>query len=32
MMEAGRLPPGQAATLKWPVLQYGLVPRFDPAR
>jgi len=32
MMEAGRLPPGQAATLKWPVLQYGSVPRFDPAR
>jgi DMSO/TMAO reductase YedYZ molybdopterin-dependent catalytic subunit len=26
-----RLPPGQAATLKWPVLHYGSVPRFDPA-
>ena len=32
MMQEGRLPPGQAATLKWPVLQYGSVPRFDPAR
>jgi len=32
MMEAGRLPPGQSATLKWPVLHYGSVPRFDPAR
>jgi DMSO/TMAO reductase YedYZ molybdopterin-dependent catalytic subunit len=32
MREAGRLPPGQAATLKWPVLQYGSVPDFDPAR
>jgi DMSO/TMAO reductase YedYZ molybdopterin-dependent catalytic subunit len=30
MNEAGRLPPGQAATLKWPVLHYGSVPRFDP--
>ncbi len=30
MREAGRLPPGQAATLKWPVLHYGTVPRFDP--
>src|SRR5271169_2707412 len=30
MMQAGRLPPGQAATLKWPVLHYGSVPRFDP--
>ena len=27
----GRLPPGQSLTLKWPVLQYGGVPRFDPA-
>ena len=27
----GRLPPGQALTLKWPVLHYGSVPRFDPA-
>src|SRR3954453_17341661 len=31
MKEAGRLPPGQALTLKWPVLPYGSVPRFDPA-
>ncbi len=30
MREAGRLPPGQALTLKWPVLHYGSVPRFDP--
>lgn len=26
----GRLPPGQALTLKWPVLHYGSVPTFDP--
>ena len=32
MKEEGRLPPGQSLTLKWPVLQYGSVPRFDPAR
>jgi DMSO/TMAO reductase YedYZ molybdopterin-dependent catalytic subunit len=32
MARAGRLPPGQALTLKWPVLHYGSVPRFDPAR
>jgi DMSO/TMAO reductase YedYZ molybdopterin-dependent catalytic subunit len=25
----GRLPPGQSLTLKWPVLQYGSVPRAD---
>ena len=31
MMEEGRLPPGQALTLKWPVLHYGSVPRFDKA-
>jgi DMSO/TMAO reductase YedYZ molybdopterin-dependent catalytic subunit len=31
MKQAGRLPPGQALTLKWPVLHYGSVPRFDPA-
>jgi DMSO/TMAO reductase YedYZ molybdopterin-dependent catalytic subunit len=31
MQEEGRLPPGQALTLKWPVLHYGSVPRFDPA-
>ncbi len=29
MHQTGRLPPGQAATLKWPVLHYGGVPRFD---
>jgi DMSO/TMAO reductase YedYZ molybdopterin-dependent catalytic subunit len=27
-----RLPPGQTRTQKWPVLQYGSVPRFDRAR
>ncbi|HEV3207507.1 MAG TPA: sulfite oxidase-like oxidoreductase [Terriglobales bacterium] len=26
------LPPGQSLTLKWPVLHYGSVPSFDPAR
>jgi DMSO/TMAO reductase YedYZ molybdopterin-dependent catalytic subunit len=31
MAAEGRLPPGQAATLKWPVLHYGSVPRFDAA-
>ena len=31
MQRAGRLPPGQALTLKWPVLHYGSVPKFDPA-
>ena len=30
MREAGRLPPGQSATLKWPVLHEGTVPRFNP--
>jgi DMSO/TMAO reductase YedYZ molybdopterin-dependent catalytic subunit len=30
MRVAGRLPPGQSLTLKWPVLHYGSVPRFDP--
>lgn len=29
MREAGRLPPGQSASLKWPVLHVGDVPRFD---
>ena len=29
---AGRVPPGQTLTQKWPVLTYGLTPRFDPAR
>jgi DMSO/TMAO reductase YedYZ molybdopterin-dependent catalytic subunit len=32
MRSEGRLPPGQSLTLKWPVLQYGSVPRFDPER
>ena len=32
MRAAGRLPPGQSLTLKWPVLHAGDVPRFDPAR
>ena len=32
MKEAGRLPPGQSLTLKWPVLHYGSVPRFDQVR
>ena len=32
MRDAGRLPPGQSLTLKWPVLHAGSVPRFDPAR
>ncbi|MGB6875685.1 MAG: sulfite oxidase-like oxidoreductase [Candidatus Acidiferrales bacterium] len=32
MAREGRLPPNQALTLKWPVLHYGSVPRFDPAR
>jgi len=29
MREAGRLPPGQSLTLKWPVLHMGDVPPFD---
>jgi DMSO/TMAO reductase YedYZ molybdopterin-dependent catalytic subunit len=32
MKAAGRLPAGQALTLKWPVLHYGSVPVFDAAR
>jgi DMSO/TMAO reductase YedYZ molybdopterin-dependent catalytic subunit len=32
MTEAGRLPPHQSLTLKWPVLHYGSVPVFDPAK
>jgi DMSO/TMAO reductase YedYZ molybdopterin-dependent catalytic subunit len=28
--QAGRLPPGQSLTKKFPVLHYGPVPRFDP--
>ena len=27
-----RIPPGQTLTGKWPVLTYGLTPRFDPKR
>src|SRR5262245_22800451 len=27
--DAGRLPPGQALTTKWPVLTYGDTPRVD---
>ena len=30
LIRAGRLPPGQALTLKFPVLHYGPVPSFDP--
>jgi DMSO/TMAO reductase YedYZ molybdopterin-dependent catalytic subunit len=29
---AARVPPGQQLTTKWPVLTYGLTPRFDPRR
>ena len=29
---ADRVPPGQTLTSKWPVLTYGLTPRFDPKR
>jgi len=32
MQAAKRLPPGQSLTLKWPVLHYGSVPEFDPAK
>ena len=32
MKREGRLPPGQSLTLKWPVLHYGSVPRFDAER
>src|SRR5438045_145400 len=32
MQREGRLPPGQSATIKWPVLHYGSVPRFDAGR
>src|SRR3974390_1235898 len=31
MRSAGRLPPGQSLTLKWPVLHEGRLPRFNPA-
>jgi DMSO/TMAO reductase YedYZ molybdopterin-dependent catalytic subunit len=30
MQQAGRLPPGQSVTIKWPVLHEGDVPAFDP--
>jgi len=30
MKKAGRLPPGQSLTLKFPVLTYGPNPKFDP--
>ena len=29
--QAGRLPPGQSLTQKFPVLHYGPVPTFNPA-
>ena len=32
MKEQKRLPPGQSATIKFPVLHYGPVPRVDLAR
>ncbi len=31
LLNEGRLPPGQALTLKFPVLHYGPVPSFNPA-
>jgi DMSO/TMAO reductase YedYZ molybdopterin-dependent catalytic subunit len=31
MRQQGRLPPGQSATIKWPVLHEGEIPAFDPA-
>ena len=31
MREEGRLPPGQSASLKWPVLHIGADPVFDAA-
>ncbi len=31
MREEGRLPPGQSASLKWPVLHVGADPVFDAA-
>jgi DMSO/TMAO reductase YedYZ molybdopterin-dependent catalytic subunit len=31
MKAAGRLPPGQSLTLKWPILHAGAVPVFDAA-
>jgi DMSO/TMAO reductase YedYZ molybdopterin-dependent catalytic subunit len=32
LQDAGRLPPGQSLTLKWPVLHEGSIPAFDPAK
>jgi DMSO/TMAO reductase YedYZ molybdopterin-dependent catalytic subunit len=32
MLREGRLPPGQSLTLKWPVLHYGSIPKFDAAK
>lgn len=32
MRRAGRLPPGQVLTEKFPVLHYGPIPAFDPAQ
>ena len=32
MTTPDRVPPGQTATAKWPVLTYGDVPQIDPAR
>jgi DMSO/TMAO reductase YedYZ molybdopterin-dependent catalytic subunit len=32
MTDAGRIPPGQTRTQKWPVLTYGETPRVDRAR
>ncbi len=31
VLRAGRIPPGQARTEKWPVLHHGEVPAFDAA-
>lgn len=31
MRDEGRLPPGQSASIKWPVLHVGAPPHFDPA-
>ncbi|HYM40815.1 MAG TPA: molybdopterin-dependent oxidoreductase, partial [Thermoplasmata archaeon] len=30
MVDARRLPPGQHTVRKWPRLDLGIVPRFDP--
>ncbi len=30
MRKAGRLPPGQSLTVKFPILHYGPIPEFDP--